>query len=174
MSGAEASCTEAVSSSPGTLETLVTSRYGPAPPPRIASRSAASCPGGVLATTKPGQVAAGSGNVCPARQRRHLVAPMDAGEVLRTHPGHDLRRRGASGAGGKGASVLATVSTGSAGIGVADGVASSMRTFRGLQGIGYEHWILLIVPAAPPSKRARLRHGNPSLTFFAVIDGDEA
>ena len=57
--------------------------------------------GGVRTATKPGQAAGGTGNVGPARQRRHLVARMDAGEVLRTPPGHAPRPHGASRAGGR-------------------------------------------------------------------------
>ena len=91
-------------------------------------------------------------------------------------------KAGSGSAGGKGAAGFATVSTGCAGIGVADRVASSMRTPPGPRGIGHECSIrgsirgwrricgrgsLLVVPAGPPprSKDARLRHGEGSGTW---------
>ena len=91
-------------------------------------------------------------------------------------------KAGRGSAGGKGAAGFVTVVTGCAGIRVADGVTSSMRTPPGPRGIGHECSIrgsirgwrriygrgsLLVVPAGPPprSKDARLRHGEGSGTW---------
>ena len=50
-------------------------------------------------------------------------------------------KAGSGSAGGKGAAGFVTVATGCAGIGVADGVASTMWTLRGRCGIGHAHSI---------------------------------
>ena len=94
MSGALASCTDAVASGSETLRDAphltLRARLGAAH--RIAHRivhrivQRRELPGGVRATTKLGQVAGGSGDVCPAGQRHHLVVPTDVGEVLPNAP----------------------------------------------------------------------------------------